>query len=208
MPSTPISRPGACLRATALLAVLLAASGCSLERKPILLDPGLEASQVRSVVLLPVLDDRPAPWNNVLVTRSAADAAARALRDRGYEVEVAEAFAERPEHALDLETAGPAELAPLAPAEDRYRVLVQVERLAPSGDAPGAVWEARLAAVLYDQRRGQVLWRDAATAASSYGGILAMIARTTEQYGAVSNAARALVSTLPDRRPPTKKQAP
>lgn len=181
------------------LILSLALLGCGLGRTPLVLDESLKPAEIDEVLVLPVIDARPAPFDQVQVARNVGDAMVRYLRERGYFTLAADRFGRRPEGRFDLHVATAADLSALAPDDAKYFVLVQVERLEPGKDPNVPAYEASLSAVMVDRRRGRVVWRDVATASSSLTGMLTVFSRGSRQYEAAVNASRALVETLPDK---------
>lgn len=187
-----------------LFAVVLA--GCSSGRTPLVLDEALDPSAVDEVLVMPVIDGRPAPaeFEQVQVSRNVGDAMVRFLRDRGYFTIAADRFEQRPADSLDPRVVSAAQLVPLAPEDAKYFVLVRVESIVPIQDPNAPTVEARLSAVMVDRPRGRVVWRDVATARSTLNGALTVFSRGSRQYEAAVNASRELVDTLPDRRAKSK----
>jgi hypothetical protein len=183
------------------LAFALTAFGCASGRAPLVLDDTIRPEEIDEVVVLPVIDARPSRLDQVQVARNVEDATVRFLRERGYFTLSADRFRERPSGPLDLHVAGPEQLLPLAPEDSKFFMLVQVERLEPGVDQTGQTYDARLAAVLVDRTKGRVVWRDVATASSTLSGVLTVFSRGSRQYEAAVNASRALVETLPNKRP-------
>jgi hypothetical protein len=174
-------------------------AGCGLGRTPIALDESLKPGDIDEVLVLPVLDARPSRLDHVQVAQNVGDAMVRYLRERGYFTLAADRFEQRPTTPFDLHVASAEQLAPLAPEDARYFVLVQVERLEPGTDPNVPSYDARLSAVMVDRPGRRVVWRDVATASSSLTGMLTVFSRGSRQYEAAVNASRALVDTLPDR---------
>jgi len=182
-----------------IVPMLLVLAGCGSARAPLVLDESLRAEDVDEVLVLPVIDARPDPYEDVRVARNVGDAMVRFLRERGYFTLAAESYRERPTGPLDLHVATPAQLIPLAPEDAKFFVLVQVESLKPGVDESGQTYDARLSAVMVDRPRNRVVWRDVATASSTLNGMLTVFSRGSRQYEAAVNASKALVETLPDR---------
>ncbi|MFN2425531.1 MAG: hypothetical protein ABR587_03685 [Candidatus Binatia bacterium] len=192
-------KPVAHLASILLLSTALALAGCGTQRAPLVLDTTLRAEDIDEVLVLPVIDARPSPYEQVQVARNVGDAMVRFLRERGYFTVAADSYRVRPAGPLDLHVATPAQLLPLAPEDATYFVLVQVEKIEPGVDEAGQTYDARLSAVMVDRPRGRVVWRDVATASSSFSGVLTVFSRGSRQYEAAVNASRALVETLPNR---------
>lgn len=206
----------ACRPALVLVALVLA--GCTSQRAPLALDSSFRAEDVDELLVLPVIDARPDPFQDVLLSRDVGDAMVRFLRERGYFTLAADAYGQRPTGPLDLGRATFEQLVSLAPEDAGYFLVVQIERLEPGGkqdssvsdarasatmvDRPGGnqevpVVDARLSAVMVDRPGGRVVWRDVATASSSLSGFLTLFARGSRPYEAAVNASKALVETLP-----------
>jgi len=183
-----------------IAAMLLLLAGCGFQRTPLVLDESLRAEDVDEVLVLPVIDARPDPFEDVRVARNVGDAMVRFLRERGYFTLAADSYRERPTGPLDLHVASPAQLIPLAPEDAKFFVVVQVESLKPGVDEGGQTYDARLSAVMVDRPHGRVVWRDVATASSTLNGMLTVFSRGSRQYEAAVNASKALVETLPDRK--------
>lgn len=203
--------------ATFALAATLA--GCRSPRVPLTLDPALRPMEVGTIVVLPVLDGRPDPLERVRVAAHAQEAMVRLLRERGYVAigadqwrrtpdEVIDPHVEqkRPDELLDPRTVTAGQLLPLVPEDGEWFLLVRVERLEPSYES-NQVWDARLAAAMVDRAKGEVVWRDVATASGNWSGALTFLGRGSVQYDAVQSASRSLVQTLPDRKELTKQRA-
>ncbi len=211
------------LRLAMTLVAMVSLVACTSSRTPLAIEPALEAEPVEKVLVLPVIDARPSRYEHTQVARYVGEAMLRHLRERGYFAVASESFNVRPEGALDVHVATAEQLLPLAPVEEdaKYFVLVQVERLEPGVDVnaltrdarqvdqqeAGAVdsnpqrWDARVSAVMVDRPGARVVWRDVATASSSFGGVLTVFSRGSVQNEAAANASRLLVQTLPDKRP-------
>jgi len=187
------------LAGIASLVLALTLAGCSFQRTPLVLDQTLRAEDIDEVLVLPVIDARPSPFEQVQVARNVGDAMVRFLRERGYFTLAADSYRQRPSGPLDLHVASPEQLLPLAPEDAKFFILVQVERLEPGVDGTGQTYDARLSAVMVDRPRGRVVWRDVATASSTLTGMLTVFSRGSRQYEAAVNASRALVETLPDK---------
>lgn len=182
-----------------IVSMALFLAGCGFQRTPLVLDAALRAEDVDEVLVLPVIDARPDPFEQVQVARNVGDAMVRFLRERGYFTIAADTYRQSPTGPLDLHVASPAQLLPLAPEDAKFFVLVQVESLMPGVDESGQTYDARLSAVMVDRPHGRVVWRDVATASSTLNGMLTVFSRGSRQYEAAVNASRALVETLPDR---------
>lgn len=190
-----------------LLPVLLSLlAACTFERTPLAAAPSLETEAIDRIVVLPVIDARPSPFEQVQVARNVGDSMVKFLRERGYVALSAEEFGERPAEPLDLRLATAEQLLPLAPADAAWFIVVQVERLEAKRDENGQVYEARLAAALVDRARAAVPWRDVAVSSSNLSGMLSVLTRGTVQYEAAINASRALVESLPDRSPKRRRK--
>lgn len=183
--------------------LVLAAGGCAPQKRtPLVLDDTIRPDDIDEVVVLPVIDARPSRFEQVQVARNVEDATVRFMRERGYFTLSADKFRERPAGPLDLHLAGPDQLVPLAPEDSRYFMLVQVERLEPGSDEGAQTYDARVAGVLVDRKRGRVVWRDVASASSTLNGMLTVFSRGSRQYEAAVNASRLLVESLPDKAHP------
>lgn len=190
-----------------LLPVLLSLlAACTFERTPLAVAPSLETEAIDRILVLPVIDARPSPFEQVQVARNVGDSMVKFLRERGYVALSAEEFGERPAEPLDLRLATAEQLLPLAPADAAWFIVVQVERLEAKRDENGQVYEARLAAALVDRARVAVPWRDVAISSSNLSGMLSVLTRGTVQYEAAINASRALVESLPDRSPKGRRK--
>ena len=204
----------------ATLVALLPLAACTTGRAPIVVEPSLEADVAADVVVLPVFDARPSRYEHAEVTRNVEDAMVRLLEERGYRVYLADTYAVRPSGPVDIRAATADELVSYAPSSAGYFVFAQVERLEPGIDtisrdkdskptelreegidANVHTWEARVSAVMVDRGTSRVVWRDVATASSTFGGVLAVFTRGSVQSDAAVNASRLLVQTLPDKRP-------
>ncbi len=199
------------------LALAVVLSACRAERVPLAIDPSLRPMEVGTIVVLPVLDGRPDPLERVRVSAHAQEAMVRLLRDRGYRAIGADRWREtpaevidphvegkRPDELLDPRTVEAAQLLPLAPEEGEWFLLVRVERLEPSYES-NQVWDARLAAAMVDRAKGEVVWRDVATASGNWSGALTFLGRGSVQYDAVQSASRTLLQSLPDRKELARK---
>ena len=189
------------LRLTIALAATFALSACASPRAPLVLDSTLQPDEVDEVMVLPVIDARPTPYELPQVARNVGDAMVRFLRERGYFTIAAEGYATRPHDPIDLHVATAEQLVPLSPEDAKYFVLVQVEKIEPGVDATEQVYDARLSAVMVDRPHSRVVWRDVATGSSTLGGVLTVFAKGSRQYEAAVNASKLLVETLPDKRP-------
>jgi hypothetical protein len=165
------------------------------------MDATLKPDDIDEVVVLPVIDARPARLEQVQIARNVEDATVRRLRERGYFTLTADNFRQKPAGPLDLHVAGPDQLVPLAPEDSKYFMLIQVERLEPGTDPENMTYDAKVGGVLVDRSQGRVVWRDFATASSSLSGVLTVFSRGSRQYEAAVNASRALVDSLPDKNP-------
>jgi hypothetical protein len=182
----------------ALVAVV--ATGCSVQRVPISLDASLDTASIAEILVLPVIDARPARLDQVQIARNVGDAVGRLLREHGYFVVEADRFEARPPEALDVRTAEAGALGPLAPADATHMLVVQVDRLERTVDESGEGWIAGLSAALVDRPGNRVLWRDAASAESSLSGMLTVFSRGSRQYEAAVNATRLLLNSLPKKK--------
>ena len=165
-----------------------------------MLDGSVGPEVVDEIVLLPVIDARPTPFEQVRVASDVGDATLRFLRERGYVTLSAERFRERPAGPIDLDAATAGELLALAPEDKRYFMLVEVRRLEPTYDGRGHTWDAQIAGVLVDRAEPRIVWRDVATATSTLGGALAVFVRGSGPYEASVNASRLLVESLPSKK--------
>lgn len=164
------------------------------------MDEALKAGDIDEVLVLPVIDARPSPFDNVLVARNVGDATVRYLRERGYFTIAADRFEQSPSGPLDLHVATVEQLVPLAPEDAKFFMLVQVQRLQPGTDPGQANYEALLSGVLVDRPHRRIVWRDVAGASSSLTGMFTVFSRGSRQYEAAVDASRLLVESLPDKR--------
>jgi len=87
---------------SALLLTVLFVSACATSRTPLVIDSRLSAEDVDEVLVLPVIDARPEPFEQVQVARNVGDAMVRYLRERGYFTIAADGYNMRPTAPLDL----------------------------------------------------------------------------------------------------------
>lgn len=203
--------------ALATFALAATLSSCRSGRVPLALDPALRPMEIGTIVVLPVLDARPDPLEQVRVAAHAQEATVRLLRERGYLAIGADQWRQAPEELIDPRAEGQGtpdlldprtvtaeQLLPLAPADADWFVFVRVERLEPNYDS-NQVWDARLAAAMVDRRKQQVVWRDVATASGNWSGALTFLGRGSVQYDAVQSASRVMLQSLPDRKELTRQ---
>jgi hypothetical protein len=188
-------------RATLVLVATFALSACASQRAPLVLDTKLQPEDVDEVLVLPVIDARPTPFELPQVARNVGDAMVRFLRERGYFTIAADGYNARPNGPIDLHVASAEQLVPLSPEDAKYFVLVQVEKIEPGVDSTEQTYDARLSAVMVDRPHSRVVWRDVATGSSTLAGVLTVFSRGSRQYEAAVNASKLLVETLPDKRP-------
>lgn len=189
------------------MALAVAVGGCAPPRKALVLDEAVKPADIDEVLVLPVIDARPSPLDNVMVARNVGDATVRYLRARGYFTIAADSFHERPKGPFDLRVATADQLIPLAPEDVKFFLLVQVQKLQPGTDPSQANYEALLSGVLVDVSHRRVVWRDVAAASSSLTGMFTVFSRGSRQYEAAVDASRLLVESLPDKRAKAKPAA-
>jgi hypothetical protein len=181
----------------------LFAGACGPRREPIYVDLALAKGDyaIGTVGLMPVIDVRPDPFDNVEVLSHARWASERVLAGKGYTV-VGETVAtpEAPLAAAELAKMTDAELAQLGPADREFFLYIYVERLDKGFDEYGAESRITISGVLFRRGSEKPIWRDRAVGDSNLTGFFTLFSGPTIEYEAVYQAIRVLFSTLPDQK--------
>jgi hypothetical protein len=191
------------LRPSIVALACFLAGACGPRREPIYVDLGLAKGDytIATVGLMPVIDVRPDPFQDVEVLSHARSASERVLAGKGYTV-VAETVAspEAPLAAAELAKMGDAELARLGPSDREFFLYIYVERLDKGFDEYGAESRVTVSGVLFRRGSEKPVWRDRAVGDSNLTGFFTLFSGPTIEYEAVYQAIRVLFSTLPDHK--------
>jgi hypothetical protein len=191
------------LRSSLVVLTWFLIGACGPRREPISVDAGLVKGDyaIGTIGLMPVIDVRPDPFENVEVLSHARSATERVLAGKGYTV-VGETVAtpEAPLAAAELAKLGDAELARLGPADREFFLYIYVERLDKGFDEYGAESRVTVSGVLFRRGSETPVWRDRAVGDSNLTGFFTVFSGPTIEYEAVYQAIRILFSTLPDHK--------
>lgn len=168
-------------------------------REPVFIAPELATTPIETIALAPIADARADRFSDVEVLSYVRRGVERALSRKGYAVVPISARDDGPHTAADLAPATDGELAALAPENVRYVLAVEVDQMARGTEDLGETTRTKLAARLLDAESKRVVWRDVAEGDTDLAGLLAVLRGSSSTFESAYEAARLLVSTLPDR---------
>jgi len=149
--------------------------------------------------LMPIVDVRTDPFDNVAMMQHLRDISVRVLDDKGYTAVPVVLSKDSPAVTSgELARMSDAELAARAPQEARYIVVVYLEDVKTDVDELGETTRVRLGGRLIDVAAAHLLWRDFAYGESDLGGLLTVLSGPATSYEAAYDSVRALFATLPD----------
>lgn len=186
------------LLTVSMLALAAGLVACTHTVVPEHLDAGYDPARIERLTLLPIVDTRWRKFEHVSLTRNVREATLQALREKGYEVAVADGFTGAvPSSHQELLDLPAAELAKLAPADADVFVLLQIESFEAEADELAPTFRLSLAGTIVERAGARMLWRDRAAGYSALTGVFAIFARASVEYQAAVNTVNELFQTLP-----------
>ena len=185
----------------AVAAVCATALACAAVREPVYIDPQLKEQGIDTIALAPIVDARRDRFHGVEIVDYVRGAVERCAIRKGYHVVSTVAREDGPRTAADLRPLSDAELAALAPEGVRYVLVVTIDQVHPGTDDLDEASRVKLTGRLIDSGSRREVWRDIAQGDADFEGFLGILLGAPGTLEGAGDAARHLLSTLPDREP-------
>jgi hypothetical protein len=182
-----------------LAGACLLAAGCTTGREPVYAAAELQTAPIETIAVTPIIDVRADAFRDVEVVSHVRRTVENTLSQKGYSLTPARLEHEGERYgASEIGRMTDAQIAAAAPADVRYVMLVNVDRLERDVVREGRTVAIKLSARLLDVRTQRELWRDTAEGDADLIGLLAILTGPAPDYEAAYDATRSLFSTLPD----------